>query len=161
MSLPLFTPLTTSSYENLTDDDMCILLGCNYPIILRQAQTEMNYEVTGACLYVHGIMDSEVLIGTHKEGVSFQGRLDSRGFELAGYFDAATQQWLGAEDDPRLGPRPDDWVLLPSSDSAPREATKYQEWRNKTTGVTLTSDLRLTPDALKARGVKLETFHIM
>ncbi len=41
-------------------DQICVLLGCNIPLILRQRKIEGTYEIVGEC-YLHGFMDGEAL----------------------------------------------------------------------------------------------------
>jgi hypothetical protein len=62
--------------------------------------------------------------------------------------------------DPWLGPLPPEWECFP------RERTNndpkiYEGFRNKVTGEVMNSDPRKLPEALEARGVKLETFHLV
>lgn len=42
-------------------DQVCILLGCNKPMLLRPA-SDFQYQVIGAC-YIHGLMRGEALLG--------------------------------------------------------------------------------------------------
>jgi hypothetical protein len=106
-------------------------------------------------------MDAEALLGPLPAGFSSQFGILYGGFGTTGYLNTDTQEWSSAEDDPRLGPRPDDWELLPRSVWAAPEALVYQEWRNRTTGEITTSDPRFSPDALKERGVELEDFDLV
>jgi hypothetical protein len=145
----------------LVGDYVCILLGFNHPIILRLTRDGQQYGIVGVCTYIHGLMDAEALLGSLPAGFSFQLRQDSRSLDIAGYLNTDTQEWSSAENDPRLGPRPDGWELLPTSVWAAPEATTYQEWRNRTTGEIITSDPRILPDALKERGIELEDFDLV
>jgi hypothetical protein len=153
--------LSSSLMNFFVGDYVCILLGFTHPIILRPTRDGQQYEIVGGCPYIHGLMDAEVLLGPLPAGFSFQLRQDSRDIEKAGYLNTDTQEWSLAEDDPRLGPRPDDWELLPRSVWAAHEALVYQEWRNRTTGEIITSDPRLSPDTLKERGIELEDFDLV
>lgn len=131
--------------------------------MLRPTQNVAQYEVVGGCPYVHGLMDAEALLGPLPAGWSFQARMDSRGLDIAGYLNADTENWVSAENDPRLGPPPDDWEFVPRSHWHTRthEAAKYQEWRNTVTGRIVTSDPRLLPNTLEQRGVELVNFDLV
>ena len=54
-------------------DIICVLLGCNYPVILRPIAG--HYEFIGE-VYVHGIMHGEVIRAME------EGKVQSRGFEI-------------------------------------------------------------------------------
>jgi hypothetical protein len=54
-------------------DIICVLLGCNYPVILRPIAG--HYEFFGE-IYVHGIMHGEVIRAVE------EGKVQSRGFEI-------------------------------------------------------------------------------
>ena len=41
-------------------DKICILLGCNFPLVLRPFEGTEHWELIGSC-YVHGIMDGEAM----------------------------------------------------------------------------------------------------
>jgi hypothetical protein len=41
-------------------DQICVLLGCSIPLILRQRKDESSHEVIGEC-YLHGFMNGEAL----------------------------------------------------------------------------------------------------
>ncbi|CZR69903.1 uncharacterized protein PAC_19803 [Phialocephala subalpina] len=142
-------------------DYLCILLGFTHPICLRSTTNGGHYEVVGGCSYIHGLMDAEALLGLQVGRWSFEGQFNTRGISTAGYLNTDTQDWVPADYDPRLGPRPDDWEVVPMSSWSQHDAMKYEEWRNKTTGEVISSDPRLTPEALKERGVHLETFSII
>lgn len=60
-------------YRVQKGDRICVLLGCNIPLVLRRREGESSYEVIGEC-YVHGFMNGEVL---HK--------LDSGKFEIGDF----------------------------------------------------------------------------
>jgi hypothetical protein len=51
-------------------DQVCILLGCNIPLVLRQRENEPYHEVIGEC-YLHGLMNGEIM-----------NELDNRKFKI-------------------------------------------------------------------------------
>lgn len=64
------------------------------------------------------------------------------------------------DQDPRLGPLPEDIEMVPREQvTRVREDPRiFQIYRNRRTGVEVKSDPRLTPSALESRGVRLERF---
>jgi len=108
-------------------------------------------------------MNAEALLGPLPVGWSRQERLDSRGHYMTGSLNASTQEWIPAEDDPRLGPRLEDWDFIPESKWSNQKPKKYnyQEWKNQATGRIVNSDPRLSPKALKQRGVELIDFQLV
>jgi Heterokaryon incompatibility protein (HET) len=52
--------LGMAPYRVRKGDKICVLLGCNIPLVLRQRKDESSYEVIGEC-YLHGFMNGEAL----------------------------------------------------------------------------------------------------
>ena len=89
----------------LPGDQVCILLGCDAPLLLRQTPNR-QFRVVGAC-YVHGLGSGEGLLGPlpdHYQAVSEPNRNDSRNYwKFLDHRTGKTQV-----NDPRLGSPPSD-----------------------------------------------------
>jgi hypothetical protein len=138
------------------NDQICVLLGCRVPLILRP-RTSGQYQVVGEC-YIHGSMNGEALHGplpTHFERV-VQVAPDS-GLEFVAYVNRHTKEVH--VQDPRLGPLPENWRLKS------HDKDNLFSWIvNDETGEGHDEpglDPRLTPEALKERGVDLKEFELM
>lgn len=59
--------------------------------------------------------------------------------------------------DPRLGPLPDNWESIDQAKTVD-DPLHFAPHRNRVTGEVINSDPRLLPEALIARGVKLQNF---
>jgi hypothetical protein len=138
------------------DDQVCVLLGCQVPLILRPSPGG-RYQVVGEC-YVHGYMNGEALLGplpTHYERVA-QVAPDS-GLEFAAYVNRRTEEVH--VQDPRLSSLPKTWRFK----SHDKEHL-YSWIVNDETGEGYGDpglDPRLTPKALKERGVDLKEFTLI
>ncbi|KAL8653827.1 MAG: hypothetical protein Q9226_003688 [Calogaya cf. arnoldii] len=90
-------------------DEICIILGCSSPVVLRSDDNGFSYRVVGEC-YLDGIMRGEALLGLLPKGwmlirkyyPEYHGRYWA-------FFDGNTGQTQ--VDDPRLGPLPAGWRL--------------------------------------------------
>ena len=124
-------------------DQVCVLLGCNVPMLLRPAANS-QYEVVGSC-YVHGLMDGEASLGPapeHFQPIDVWN--ERKSLYSRGFLDHRTGKVQYK--DPRL-------KSLPEDDSG--EAT--QIWRFPDGS----QQRRLTPEMIKKRGVKLQTFDLI
>ncbi|KAI4183083.1 MAG: hypothetical protein L6R41_005596 [Letrouitia leprolyta] len=113
-------------------DQVCILLGCSSPMILRPV-SDKKYAVVGAC-YLDGIMSGEALLGELPSNWSIvlewiAGYQDHR----SRFYDSETGKTQ--REDPRLRP--------PSGDV---------QWNYKD---------ELTPDALRRRGIDATVFELI
>jgi hypothetical protein len=102
-------------------------------------------------------MDGEAFLGELPPGLRvIQDPLD-RSPPLK-YLSAATGEEFS--DDPRLGPLPQQWERIDYERTAD-DPMFVDYFRNTATGEVINSDPRWSVEALKARGVKLETFDIV
>ncbi|KAL8895005.1 MAG: hypothetical protein Q9207_008337 [Kuettlingeria erythrocarpa] len=134
-------------------DKICVLLGCESPLVLR-SDGSGNHAVVGEC-YIDGMMSGEALLG----------KLPKKWTVACKYFhelhnnhnvliDSTTDQTT--PQDPRLGPLPAGWKL-----ENHMEMHAYNWYYNKRTGEDTQFDPRLEPDALRERGVELQEFHLV
>ena len=79
-------------------------------------------------------------------------RLESR------YWNSGTN--FTSREDPRLGALPAEWESV-QQERTPEDPIYFAPHRNKRTGELINSDPRLLPEALIARGIKLETFQLV
>lgn len=134
-------------------DEVCVILGCEAPLILRP-NTAGCYQVVGEC-YIDGYMEGAALLGplsSEWRGVlrlvsGFNGR-------WAAFVNAVTGN-IQIED-PRVGPLPAEWRVR----SHAKEAA-VNLYVNNDTGEKTFFDPRMTPDALKARGVDIKEFKLV
>ena len=63
-------------------------------------------------------------------------------------------------EDPRLEAMPLEWERM-TYERTPDDPAYFAAFRNKVTDETINSDPRLSPEALQARGVALETFSLI
>lgn len=140
----------------IVGDQVCIFLGCYSPIILRPAESG-KFQVAGEA-YIHGLADAIAVLGPLPAQWKVIIKGDSLGRALHRYINLMTYK-LTAED-PRLGVLPPKWERVPYERSADDPAL-FEVFKNSITGETLHSDPRLLPEALRARGVNLETFQLI
>jgi hypothetical protein len=115
------------------------------------------FEVVGPC-YVHGLADSEGLLGPLLNPWRAQIKPGINGVSMPCYFDMTTQA-LTLED-PRLDPLPEDWELLPYH-RTPDDPLVLACFRSKVTGEKINSDPRLFSNVLKSRGTNLKAFQLV
>ncbi|KAL9127020.1 MAG: hypothetical protein Q9175_007817 [Cornicularia normoerica] len=135
-------------------DQACVILGCPSPLILRPTDTT-SYNVVGEC-YIDGFMEGEALLGALPSNVRYAYRYFP---DLCRRYDALINIQTGdiQIEDPRLGPLPTGWRI---ADHRKRHA--YNIFSNEGLGVHNTEfDPRLSPEALKARGVKLQDIRLV
>ncbi|KAK4214226.1 heterokaryon incompatibility protein-domain-containing protein [Rhypophila decipiens] len=147
-------------------DLVCVLLGCAYPLLLREETTGNNsqkhqkrfFKVIGPC-FVHGLQDGAGLLGSVPP--PWRGRVEVMPcyrYKLW-FYNEETKEY--SEDDPRLsGVDLDDWERI-EHEMDPDDAEMYDYFRNKKTGEVLDSDPRMLPDALGRMGVELESFTLV
>jgi hypothetical protein len=130
---------------------VCVLLGAYNPVMLRPT-VDGKYRVIGDC-YIQGIGDGEALLGP----IPSPWRMICVDRVLEYFHTETGEQTV---EDPRLEPIPEPWVRIPFKRE--RHDPRFCEnFKNTITGEVLNSDPRLLPDALRARGVKLQTFQLV
>lgn len=151
--------------DALPGDSVCVLLGCWAPIVLRPQATG-SWKVIGDS-YLHGIMDSETLLGPLPP--EFTAQFLTRNGASHPFYVVTKPDENGAlmkyvhEDDPRIGDLPEEWKpndignLYRDAD----DPVFYMQFYNSETGTAQNSDPRLTPEKLRARGVPLRTFDLV
>ena len=135
-------------------DQACILLGCPALLILRPNDAQ-TYKVVGEA-YIDGFMEGEALLGALP--TNWQ-RVERHFPELVCYYTAFINVKTGdvQVEDPRLGPLPAGWRTIEH-----RRKHAYNVFSNEELGVTATyTDPRLSPEALRARGVKLQEIRLV
>ena len=135
-------------------DQVCIVLGCQSPLVLR-ANEFGNHTVLGEC-YLHGVRDGAGLLGTL---LSNWARVDYYDPDLRYYYDAFINHSTGAiqVEDPRLGPLPPGWRIANH-----KKRHVYNRYLSEATRNLKTHfDPRMSPEALKARGIHLQEFRLV
>jgi hypothetical protein len=125
-------------------------------MILRPIDCE-KFLVVGEA-YIHGLEDAIGVLGplpTHWKAFI---RGDSLGRPLHRYVNLTT--WEETAEDPRLDVLPPEWERI-AYERSPDDPALFEVFKNSVTGETINSDPRLSPEALRARGVKLETFQLI
>ena len=144
---------------DLTGDIISLFLGCQVPMLLR-GRKDNAYEVIGEC-FIHGLMDGEGLLGPLPEDWQIKSDFTPTGHLELRYVNKSLNTF--STEDPRitaLGDVPKEWEKIEAEwiQDDPANCRKY---RNRSTGKVINSDPRLLPDALRARGVQLETFRLV
>ena len=137
-----------------TGDRVCIVLGCQSPLVLRTNEVGI-YTVVGEC-YLDGIMDGAGLLGMLPRNWQRVGRYNPD-FEY--YYDAFLNRETGVvqTEDPRLGPLPPGWRIAD-------QITKHLVtlYTNEAAGIFRSKfDPRMSPEALKARGIDLQEYRLV
>ncbi|KAI1280101.1 heterokaryon incompatibility protein-domain-containing protein [Xylaria sp. FL0933] len=141
-----------------TGDLICVLLGHENPVVLRR-QDSNNYTLVGVC-YLHGISDGDALLGPLPKPWRVQRFLDASGqFGICRVFNEETKTLQ--DEDPRLEPLGSEWERLEGRPRTAEDPQVFQEFRHRVTGEVRKSDPRLSPDALRRRGVSLEIFSLI
>ncbi|KAH7142747.1 heterokaryon incompatibility protein-domain-containing protein [Dactylonectria estremocensis] len=137
-------------------DIICAFLGCKVLVILRPA-TGGSFQVVGSC-YLHGFSSTEAFLGPLPASWVIQYKPDSCGVETPYFFKKDTGE--EAQEDPRLGELPSEWEAV-QADRTRDDPHFFMWFRNKVTGETMNSDPRMLPEALRDRGVDLQTFRLV
>ena len=130
-------------------DEICIILGCQTPLILR-SDGRGTREIVGPC-YVHGIMEGEALLRPLPNGwrrADRYSRQRSSGWPVFVHNETGQRE----AEDPRLGDLPPGWKRETWDDD---HYIRYV----REDGVKPTfpdKDPRMTYEALEARGVKFD-----
>ncbi len=131
-------------------DQICIVLGCTMLLILRPDEYG-RHSVVGPC-YVHGLMDGAALLGPLTRMWKNVVRYDTVVETLR---EAFHNQETGETqvEDPRKEPLPEGWqICRHEAESA------FKLYLNQVTGKRTFWDPRVSPEALRARGVELQDF---
>ncbi|KAI0096631.1 heterokaryon incompatibility protein-domain-containing protein [Nemania sp. FL0031] len=138
-------------------DLICILLGHENPIVLREQQ-DGTHKMVGIC-YLHGVSDGVALLGPLPTPWKVRRMLDStQQFMICKFYNPDTE--VLCDEDPRLDPLGENWEKLPARNRTAGDPQIFQEFRDKTTGRIIKSDPRLSPEALRIRGLELQEFSI-
>jgi hypothetical protein len=144
--VPGLGPFSTKPGDHVT-----VLLGCNYPMVLRPTK-DGSYKVVGQAYY-DGFMDGEALLGPLPDSFKVAYRFYRNGREWA-YLNQETGVFQA--EDPRLGPLPFGWRL-----ETHQNGDSGQWFINNETGEKSKTDPRLTSEALRKRGVPLQVFDLV
>lgn len=136
----------------LAGDAVCIFLGCDSPIIVRQ-KSDGTYQVVGVA-FVYALRDANALLGQLPEPWCVQVS-ESDGLRSVFHF-LNRETGETTDSDPRLGPLVG-WERLAVEKGVDDPMTCQKYW-NSETGEVINYDPRMSLDALEARGVKFEAF---
>ena len=137
-------------------DQVCIILGCSKPLILRPVGTSHDSStIVGEC-YVDGIMTGEALLGELPEKWRFVFQWHPREhIYFPKVFDRESRRTQ--DEDPRLDPLQGGWRSL-----KPDEDHSLTRYVNDDTGEDAgDDDPRLNIDTSKARGVQFKEFSLV
>ncbi|KAF2491615.1 HET-domain-containing protein [Lophium mytilinum] len=139
-------------------DYVCVLLGSNDQMLLRPHPAG-SFQVVGS-VYVHGLSDATALLGPIPAPWTVHVDDDDAGEYRHRFFNSITGQHHSLSEDPRLEPLPPEWEHVPRDRTA-EDPPVFETFRNKMTGEEMNSDPRMLPDALRKRGVPLQTFQLV
>jgi hypothetical protein len=103
-------------------------------------------------------MSGEALLGPLPEPWIATGTGDFVGMRKPRFFNLDDGTTI--DEDPRLGDLPTEWELNNRQQTAD-DPMLFSPHKNKITGEEINWDPRFSPEALRARGVKLETFKLI
>ncbi|KAK9415912.1 putative Heterokaryon incompatibility domain-containing protein [Seiridium unicorne] len=133
------------------EDKVAVLLGCDFPVILRPLPTG-QYQFVSGCL-MHGIMYGEAILGSIPP--PWQVRVRARGkgdyYELE-YYNPETEEYTAM--DPRLEgiPIPPEWQRKEFTPT-PEDPNNCCKFINKVTTEDINYDPRMSMDAINERGL--------
>ncbi len=116
-----------------------------------------KFQVVGEA-YIHGLEDAIGVLGplpAHWKAIIME---DTLGRPLHRYMNLTTFEQTA--EDPRLNVLPPEWERM-AYERSPDDPALFEVFKNNVTGETINSDPRLSPEALRVRGVKLETFQLI
>ncbi|KAL8866973.1 MAG: hypothetical protein Q9174_005961, partial [Haloplaca sp. 1 TL-2023] len=141
-----------ASHHSKIGDQLSVILGCDFPMILRPRDSD-QYEVVGPC-FVHGLMLGEALKPPLKP--PWKDVLPvTRGWALSYFINAQTDELL--KDDPRLGPLPTEWEEIQTLNPFLPPFV----FRNKENGYVSMNDPRMSAESIQQRGTMLNTFDLV
>ena len=135
------------------NDEVCILIGCQSPLVLRPCGTKY-YALVGEC-YTDGFMDGAAFLGP----LASHWQLSMHHFKeySCSYWAFLNKQTGKFQiEDPRLGPLPAGWWII---DHERKDA--WNLYAHDETGETTLRDPRMSPEALTARGVEMREFQLV
>jgi hypothetical protein len=146
--------------ETRVGDIICVLLGCDVPMVLRPIGPG-KFSLVGEC-YCDGVMDGAALLGLLPEGFRFLWNFEEgMGTYCAGYIDRRSGKVQG--EDPRLTghPLPPRWRIEKKSEISV-VVTFVEEYENGTDKTrTEALDPRMSPVVLRQRGVDIIEFDLV
>ena len=134
-------------------DRLCIVLGCQSPLVLRAKEFGI-YTMVGEC-YLDGVMDGAGLLGMLPSNWQ---RVLQHDPDLDGYCDVFINRDTGIvqPEDPRLGPLPLGWRI---ADHCYKHVFNW--YTNEAAGIFNSNfDPRMSSEALKARGIDLQEYRL-
>ena len=135
------------------NDEVCILLGCRSPLVLRPCG-DGYHKVVGDC-YIDGLMDGAALLGPLPSNWQLVRRyFEEHSIHYNVFLDHQTGEFQ--PEDPRLGPLPAGWYITDH-----KEKNACNLYANDETGERTWFDPRMTPEALTARGVEMREFQLV
>lgn len=146
----------------LPGDKICVALGKNKPLILREVLPEKRYyRLVGGMCFVREYMNGEALLGQLPNGWSFQWD-DKTGEKTYVQQDSRPQQ-----EDPRAGPLPESYGIVYSNGGKPDSleydvygSMKIRYFLNHKTSTGSVFDPRMTAEALRSRGTVIEDIYL-
>jgi hypothetical protein len=103
-------------------------------------------------------MHAECFLGPLPKPWLFRSSYDSAGYCLFNYSNPETG--VVTKSDPRMDSLPGAWEQV-DSQRIPGDPPIFQRFRSKVTGEVMDSDPQMLPEALKVRGVQLETVELI
>jgi hypothetical protein len=136
-------------------DTIAVLLGHHCPVILRPMDSRCSsgrFRILGPA-HVHGLMEGQAVLGSLSPSWKLVVEHTYSTYRLL--FRNA-QDGAKTPQDPRLGVLPENWEPIEKEDEARLRYT-VQHYRHKVTNEIINSDPRLVLEAVRARGIKVET----
>ena len=143
--------------ETKTGDIICVLLGCDVPLVLRP-NGEENFSLIGEC-YCHGIMEGTALLGPLPENFEQVEKFDP---EAGGYYPVFFDRHEGKTqgEDPRLVGHPlPRWRIDTNEDGTDMFVVEENEDGTEKTRTVV--DPRMTAEELEKMGTSIVTFNII
>ncbi|KAE8453859.1 hypothetical protein EG329_007635 [Mollisiaceae sp. DMI_Dod_QoI] len=138
-------------------DIIGVMLGCDEPLLLRSFSPVTQYYLVGPC-FVQGFMDGERFLGALQKPWRLQIFGDDAVIFVPWYYNDETK--ASTREDPRLPPLSPEWTSMQRK-RAQEDSYSLCEFQNVETGETINYDPRMTPEALRERGVQLQTFDLV
>lgn len=139
---------------------MCVFLGCDMPMVLRRSPLDPTnvYTVVGDS-FVHGLNDAIALLGPLPSPWRVRAFQDCTG-EYGQYRFHNPDTDTLVDEDPRLGPLDEKWVPVERERTVDDPCT-FRCFVDRETGNEINHDPRMSPEALRARGVDIQTFYLV
>lgn len=139
-----------------TDDVVSVLLGCPLPMVLRSRSVE-KCQVVGSG-YFHGLMHGEGVLGTLPGGWTCESALTESSFFTESFHHRQTG--ATTSNDPHLGQLPLEWGVETESTFS-LSTIAEPKFVNRVTGEVRDTDPRLTPEAIRQRGVNIQAITLI